>query len=375
MVPNVSVVSKAKNPIVSFLHSFSQSFILANQVRIIPLSGPKASCYTLDKDKSRCYKEAGTYMKQNQTNLIKAKNRKERRRAIWQHRELYMFMLPALVALILFSYVPMYGVVMAFQDVKIGNPFGQNEWIGLYHFKRFFNSSWFTTVLKNTVAITFLNNVLTWPFPVLLALLLHNCVFKRLKKIAQTATYLPHMLSLVLIVSIINVFCSGESGLINILLQNLGYDRINFFGEPKWVYPLYVVSHIWAETGYGAIIYLGALSAVDEELIEAAKMDGAGKLRQIWHVQLPTILPTVVTMLILTMGRAFAMGADKMLLLQTDLNLSASEIISTYVYKTGIEGAQYGFSTAVGLFQNVINVILLLVVNGISKKLSDISIL
>ena len=314
-------------------------------------------------------------MKQKQTNLIKAKNRKERRRAIWQHRELYMFMLPALTALILFSYVPMYGVVMAFQDVKIGNPFGQNEWIGLYHFKRFFNSSWFTTVLKNTVAITFLNNVLTWPFPVLLALLLHNCVSKRLKKIAQTATYLPHMLSLVLIVSIINVFCSGESGLINILLQNLGYDRINFFGEPKWVYPLYVISHIWAETGYGAIIYLGALSAVDEELIEAAKMDGAGKLRQIWHVQLPTILPTVVTMLILTMGRAFAMGADKMLLLQTDLNLSASEIISTYVYKTGIEGAQYGFSTAVGLFQNVINVILLLVVNGISKKLSDISIL
>ena len=142
-------------------------------------------------------------------------------------------MLPALVALIVFSYIPMYGIVMAFQYVKIGNPFGQNEWVGLYHFKRFFNGAWFATILKNTVAISILNNILAWPFAVFLALLLHNSPSQKLKKLTQTATYIPHMLSLVLIVSIVNVFCAGESGLINILLAKLGFDGISFFGDPK----------------------------------------------------------------------------------------------------------------------------------------------
>lgn len=315
-------------------------------------------------------------MKQNQTKKdFKLKERKVRRKELWLHRELYLFMLPALVALIVFSYIPMYGIVMAFQDVKIGNPFGQNEWVGLYHFKRFFNGAWFATILKNTVAISILNNILAWPFAVFLALLLHNSPSQKLKKLTQTATYIPHMLSLVLIVSIVNVFCAGESGLINILLAKLGFDGISFFGNPKWVRPLYVISGIWAQTGYSAIVYVGALSAVDEELIEASKVDGAGKIKQIWHIQLPTILPTIVTMLILTLGKSFAVGADKMLLFQTELNISASEIISTYVYKTGIDGGQFGFSTAVGLFQNLVNIILLMSVNWISKKLTDISIL
>ena len=296
------------------------------------------------------------------------------RKSIWQHRELYVFMLPALVVLIIFSYVPMYGIVMAFQDVKIGNPFGQNEWIGWYHFERFFNGAWVGTLLKNTASIAFLQNILTWPFPLILALLLHNCRIKPLKKTAQTFSYLPHLLSTVVVVSIINVFCAGDYGLINILLRANGMDRISFFGKPEWVYPLYIISSVWQSTGYGAIVYLGALSSVDEELVEAAKIDGASKLKTIWHIQLPCILPTVVTMLILNMGNLFAVGADKMLLLQTDLNLSASEIVSTYVYKVGFSGMQYGFSTAVGLFQNVINLAMLFIVNAISKKVSGSSV-
>lgn len=307
--------------------------------------------------------------------IDKAIMRKNKRKEIWRHRELYLFMAPALVALIIFSYVPMYGVLMAFQDVKIGNAFGQNEWIGLYHFKRFFSGSWVSTILVNTVTISLLVNVLVWPFPILLALLLHNSNNRYIKKLAQTFSYLPYLLSTVLVVSIINVFCSGESGLINVILRRLGQERISFFGDPDWVYPLYVISHVWKETGYGAIVYLGALSAVDEELIEAARIDGAGKLKCIWHIQIPTILPTVVTMLILNLGHMFSVGADKMLLLQTDLNLTASEIISTYVYKTGFASAQYGFSTAVGLFQNVVNLIMLGLVNWVSKKISDISIM
>lgn len=315
-----------------------------------------------------------TQTKESAHAISRSKQRSSRRKEIWKHRELYVFLLPALIALIVFSYIPMYGVLMAFQDVKIGHAFSLGNWVGFKHFIRFFNGGWFGTTIKNTVLLSLANNFLCWPFPIALALLMHNCTNGKVRKLSQTATYLPHLLSIVIIVSILNVFCSGESGLINILLRSMGMDRINFFGSPKWVIPLYVISGLWADTGYSAIVYLAALSSVDEQLIESAMIDGAGKLRRIWNIQLPTIAPTVVTMLILNMGKLFAVGADKMLLLQTDLNLSASEIIATYVYKTGFGGAQYGFSTAVGLFQNVINLILLLIVNAVSKKLSDISI-
>ena len=296
-------------------------------------------------------------------------------REMWKQRELYLMILPALVALIVFSYIPMYGMLMAFQDVKLGNPIWQNEWVGLRHFIRFFNGPWFWTTIRNTFMICLLNNVLSWPLPLLLALLLHNCTNERIKKFTQNATYIPYLLSLVLVVSIINLFCSGETGLINILLQKIGRSRINFFGDPDWVRPLYVISSIWQGTGYSAIISVAALSGVDSSLEEAAMIDGAGKLQRIWHIQLPCILPTVITMFIMNMGQAFALGADKMLLLQTDLNLSKSEIISTYVYKTGFISTQYGFSTAVGLFESLINIALLLFVNWICKKRTDISVI
>lgn len=297
------------------------------------------------------------------------------KKEIWRHRELYFFLLPGLIALIIFSYGPMYGLVNAFQNVKFGKGYGMNDWVGFYHFKRFFNSTWFKPVLINTISISFLKNIVTWPVPIIVALLLHNCTSTGIKKTAQMTSYLPHLLSTVVVVSIINVFCAGDYGLINILLRSSGLERINFFGEPGWVYPLYIISDIWKDSGYSAVIYLGALSSVDEELMEASKIDGANKLQSIWHIQLPCIIPTIVTMFIMSVGNLFAMGADKMLLLQTDLNLSASEIISTYVYKVGIVQTQYGFSAAVGLFQNVINVTLLLTVNWICKKKLDTSII
>lgn len=296
------------------------------------------------------------------------------RKEIWRHRELYAFVVPALVVLLIFAYGPMYGVVMAFQDVKLGNSIFQNDWVGLTHFRRFFSSPWFGTTVRNTVLISLLANVVCWPTPILLALLLHNTTRPRLRKIVQSVTYLPNLLSVVVVVSIITVFCSGSSGLINILLVKLGLDPVNFFGDPAWVYPMYVISGIWQTAGYQAVVYLGALASVDEELIDAAKIDGAGKVKRIWHVQLPAILPTVVTMLILNMGRVFAMGADKMLLLQTDLNLERSEVLATYVYKVGFNGIQYGFSAAIGILQNGVNLICLLFANWVCKKLTDISL-
>lgn len=300
--------------------------------------------------------------------------RKTLKKDIWRNRELYMFLFPALCFLLLFSYVPMYGILMGFQDVKIGNGFAQNDWVGLYHFKRFFSSNWAPTTIINTARVSLIS-LMTWPIPICLALMLHNSTSKFIKKMTQGFTYLPHLLSTVLIVSILNVFCNGTFGLINLLLHAAGKERIMFFGDPNWVVPLYIISGVWSSAGYSAIVYLGALSAVDEEQMEAAKLDGASKLKCIWHVQLPAILPTVVTMLILTLGSLFAVGTEKMLLLQTNLNMSKSEVIGTYVFKAGMNDAQYGFSTAVGLFQNLINITCMFVANFVSKKVADTSII
>ena len=307
--------------------------------------------------------------------LAKKWDKSQLKKEIWRHRELYVFLIPSLIILIIFNYGPMYGVLMAFQDVKIGDTFGQSEWIGLYHFQRFFKSSWLPVIVKNTVLISLLANVLAWPIPLMLAILLHNGNNIVIKKLTQNFTYLPYLLTMVVIVGILNLFCAGETGLINILLRSLGKERINFFGNPVWVYPFHVITTIWRNAGYSAIIYLGALAAVDEQMIEAAKVEGAGKLRCIWSIQLPTIMPTIVTMLILDMGSVFASSTEKSLLLQTDLNLTNSEVISTYVYKAGVMSSQYGFGTAMGLFQNLIDLLMLFLVNSIAKKLSNISVI
>ncbi len=312
--------------------------------------------------------------KKKVANDFSASSLKILRKEIWRHREVYLMMIPALVATFIFRYIPIYGISMAFQNVKLGDKFGQSEWVGLYHFTRFFKGAWCGRVIKNTLIISVLS-ILTFPLPLMLALLLFNTNSVPLKKIAQTATYLPYLLSLVLVVSIINVFCAGDYGFINIILHRLGMSKINFFGTPTLVYPLYIISGIWSSCGYNAVVYLGALASVDNDQIEAAMIDGAGKLKRIWYIQLPTILPTVMTLLVLNVGNMFAVGADKMILLQTDLNLSCSEIISTYVYKTGVEGAQYGFSTAVNLFQSVISVVMLLSINKLSKKLTGIQVI
>ena len=307
--------------------------------------------------------------------LDKKRNRKRLWKSVWEHRELFLLMLPAVIAVIVFSYIPMNGVLMAFQNVKLNNSIFENEWVGFKHFERLFNGYWFPIALKNTVLVSVLQTIVCFPFPVILALLLHNATNQKIRKITQMVTYMPYMVSTVVVVSILNVLCSGETGLINILLTKAGLDRINFFGSPEWLRPLYVLTKVWAETGYEAVIYLGALAAVDEQQIEAAKVDGASKLQYIWHVQLPTIIPSIATMFVLNVGRMFNVTADKMMLMQTELNLTASEILSTYTYKMGFGSYQYGFAAAVGLFQGLVNLIMLLVVNRITKKMTDVSVI
>ncbi|MBQ8358907.1 MAG: sugar ABC transporter permease [Oscillospiraceae bacterium] len=295
---------------------------------------------------------------------------------LWRDKVLYLFLLPAIVLVFVFSYIPMYGVLTAFQDVRIGDSFGTSEWMGLYHFQRFFNGIWVNIILKNTITIAGTSYIFALPSAIGLALLLHNATNARIKKLAQSITYIPHLLSTVVVIAILRLFVDREGGLINILLTKVFHmQNYDFFAEPDAFLPMYIVSGIWANVGSNAVVYIGALASVEEEMVEAARIDGASKLQIIWHIQLPSIRNTIVTMLIINCGSLVSVGADKVLLMQTDLNLEASEVISTYVYKAGVGSSQYGFSSAVGLFQNLINVTMMLVVNFISDKLADTSII
>lgn len=288
--------------------------------------------------------------------------------------QLFAFLLPGLICTLLFHYVPMYGITIAFKDVHIGQSLWEGTWVGLKHFERLFSSELFGMILKNTVIITVVNNFLLWPLPILFALLVHNSTSNKIRKFSQTTTYLPHLISMVVVINIINLFVNGETGLINIILEKFGMDSIQFMGEEQYFRPIYWISEIWQTLGSNAVIYIAALSSVDVQLEEAAMMDGASKIQRMWYIDLPAIKPTVVVMLIMNMGKMLSLGYEKILLMQNDLNLGVSEILGTYIYKTGLVGGQYSFAAAVNLFQNAIGLVLIIVTNYIAKKVSDISL-
>lgn len=297
---------------------------------------------------------------------------------MWEFRELYLFLALGVIWTFIFSYVTMYGLLMAFQDAMLGSVIGQAEWIGLYHFDRFFSGIFFKPTLLNSILFSVSANCVYVPAALALALLLHNSTSGKLKKLAQNLTYIPHMLSMVVVISITNLFVDHNTGLINILITRLtGVEsHFNFYtsGQPI-VLALYLIIGVWQNTGYSAIVYIGALSSVDEDMVEAARIDGASKWRIIWNIQLPTILPTVITMLVMSLGNVFSVAAEKVLLMQNDLNLMETEVVGSYVYKLTTEEARYGFSTAVSVFQNVISLIMMFVVNKLGDKLAGISVI
>lgn len=304
--------------------------------------------------------------------------RKPKTKSTWKKLcsqwQLYVMMAPAMIAMIVFHYIPMYGAVIAFKEVNPGENFLQGRWVGFENFERLFGSDLFTTIFGNTLAISLVEHFLLWPLPIILALLIHNSSSKGIRKFTQTASYLPHLLSMVVVVSIIELMCNQETGIINIVLEKLGQESIFFMGDPKWFRPIFFTSSIWVGLGSSAVVYIAALSSVDPQLIDAAKVDGANKLQRMWHIDLPTIRPTVVILLIMNMGKVLTVGYEKVLLLQNDLNLPVSEIVGTYVYKTGVLGADYGFSTAVSLFNNVVGLVLVIVSNQVAKKFADVSL-
>lgn len=292
---------------------------------------------------------------------------------IWKHRQYYLLILPAIIYVIVFNYFPMYGIQIAFKNYKMSLGIMASKWVGFKHFESFFNSYYFWTLLKNTLILSLYGLFVAFPMPIFISLIL-NELRGRYKNVVQTILYAPHFISTVVLIGMVNIMFSPSTGVVNTIIEMLGGERIYFLGEPQYFRHLYVWSGIWQGLGWNAIIYLAALAGVDPELHEAAEIDGASRLQRIRYINLPCITPTIIIMLILRIGSIVSVGYEKAFLLQTELNLDVSELISTYVYKRGIVNTNYSFSTAVGLFNNIINVTLLLIANKISSKVSDTSL-
>lgn len=288
---------------------------------------------------------------------------------------LYLLVAVPLIYLILFKYIPMYGVQIAFRDYTPVRTFTSSPFVGLKHFQRFFDNPRFFEILRNTLTIS-LYSILTFPLPILLALLLNYMPSKGFKKSVQLVSYAPHFISTVVMAGIILQFLDTRTGLINIIISALGQDPVNFMSKPEYFYHIYVWSGVWQSVGYSSIIYIAALSGVSPELHEAAIVDGADIMKRIWHIDLPSILPTIAILLIMNCGSVLSVGYEKIYLLQNNLNASVSEVVSTYVYKQGIVSMtpQYSYATAVGLFVSIINIIMLIVVNRTTRKVSGSSL-
>lgn len=305
---------------------------------------------------------------------IKTGLKKSKWKEVARSYELYLFLLPTLVYIFIFCYIPMYGVTMAFKDYRPAIGLLGSPWVGFEHFQRFFRSPQFWNLIKNTVGISLSTLLVSFPFPIALALMLNYLKYKRFKKLSQMITYAPHFISTVVIVGMLMIMLSPRSGIINSLLQTLGMEKIFFMAEPKWFRTIYVWSGVWQNTGWNSIIYLAALASVDSSVHEAAIIDGADKIKRIWYIDLPSLIPTITILFILNMGSVMNVGFEKVYLMQNSLNLSVSEVISTYVYKTGLINTQFSFSTAVGLFNSAINLFFLVSVNKLTKRLNNSSL-
>ena len=309
------------------------------------------------------------------------KNTKERgsiHRTLLQMKRsymLYIFLLPAVILVAIFCYAPMYGVLMAFQNYSLSKGILGSPWVGLKWFETFFNMPRFWQILGNTLTLSVYSLLVGFPIPIILALMINSVESNRFKRVTQTVTYMPHFISTVVLVGMLTVFLSPRSGFLNHVLELFGAaENTYYMGVPDYFSHIYVWSGVWQDMGWNSIIYLAALTGVDQALHEAAQVDGATKLQRVWHIDLPAIIPTMVILLIMSVGNIMSVGYEKVFLMQNDLNIMNSEVISTYVYKIGLTQQQFSYSSAIGLFNNGINFILLVAVNKLSAKLSGSSL-
>lgn len=283
---------------------------------------------------------------------------------------LYLMMIPATVLLILFTYGPMYGIIMAFQDFTVFKGYTGSPFVGLKHFQRLFSDPLFYRLFKNTFMVGVLDFLFSFPAPLIFALILNEVRKVRFKSVVQSISYLPHFIPLVVMVGIIfELF--GSYGIINSLLSSLGMEPISFFTKSEWFLPLYIGSGVWKIIGWGSIIYMGALTNIDSTLYEAADMDGANRWHKMWHVTLPSLRPTVVTLFILNAGGIMQVGFEKVFLMSSPATYEVSDVLSTYVYRQGILNSDFSYSAAVGLFNNIVALLFVLLANKIAKKLGE----
>ncbi len=268
----------------------------------------------------------------------------------------------------------MYGVQIAFRNYRVKAGIWGSEWVGLKYLLQFINSPNFLQIMRNTLLLSFYNLLFGFPIPIILACMINEIRGNKLKKVTQMITYMPHFISMVAIVGLISLVLDREHGIFNILIAALGYEQVSFLSMPSAYRAIYVISDIWQHAGWGTIIYLAALQGVDPEIIEAAKIDGSSRLQKILYIDIPTIAPTIVILLILRVGSVLNIGFEKVYLLQNDLNRDVSEIIATYTYRLGILNGQFSYTTAIGLFNNVVNAFFLIVVNSISRRSGETSL-
>ena len=292
----------------------------------------------------------------------------------WQ---LWIMILPAIVYIIIFCYGPMYGIQLAFRKYDFSKGLTGGDWVGFKYFIQYFESPMFWTTLRNTFIISFFTLICGFPAPILLALVVNSLRQQKLKKVVQTAVYMPYFISTVVMVAIRQIRLSPSTGVVSGLLKSMHLipPSINLLGTPSAFVPVYVLSGIWQSAGWNSIIFIAALSSVDGQLYDAAKVDGANRWQQVIHVELPALVPTIVILLIMNMGRVLSVGFEKVFLMQNDMNLPVSEVISTYVFNVGVQSGQFSFGSAVGLFNTVINFAFLMIANMVSKKAADISLM
>lgn len=306
--------------------------------------------------------------------MKKKENLSRRAKTDWRkNKTLYFMIFPVLLFYFVFMYKPMYGAVIAFMDYRPAKGISGSDWVGLEQFIRFFNSPYFFRLIRNTIVLSVYSLVFCFTAPILLALLLNEVKGKKFKSVTQTVSYLPHFISMVVAVGMIKEFCMTD-GFINDIIVFFGGERSALLQNPDLYRAIYIVSDIWQEVGWGSIIYLAALAGIDAERYEAAAIDGAGKLKQMIHVTLPGIMPTVTIMLILRIGALMNMGYEKTILLYNSSTYETADIISSYIYRVGLLEQNWSYSTAIGLFNSVINCVLLLAANRISKKVTETSL-
>ena len=287
---------------------------------------------------------------------------------------LLLMVAPVMIYFFLFSYLPMYGITIAFKQYSPFRGYMASPWVGFKHFITFFEYPFAWRLIKNTFLLSLYSLLWGFPAPIIFALILNEVKNERGKKFVQTITYMPHFISTVIIVSMITMFLSPSTGVFNKLITSLGFEKTNLMSDASYFRSIYIASGIWSGIGWGAIIYLAALSNIDPTLYESAIMDGANKLQKIIYINIPCIAPTIITLLILRTGSLMSVGFEKVFLLQGTINFEVSDVIQTYVYRSGIKGGQMSYATAIGLFNSVVNILFLLSSNYLSRRVNETSL-